>query len=372
MAFILFLPGVSPGVARPDIPRRTPAVQGSGPRRPWSRNRSGARRFPPVMNGVEEAWAGNEVRPGEATRAGFIALVGRPNAGKSTLLNALVGEHLAAVSRKAQTTRHRIPGFRTDGSTQFVFVDTPGFLAPAYPLQQTMLDTALSALEGVDVVCWLVDHEEPSAREEELLRRLAASETGPDASAGAPHGLPLFLLLTKSDQVPVAKLDARERTWGELGVWAGRLRLSAVTGEGIPELLTTLRERLPEQPFFYAPDDLTDLNLRFLAGELVREACYEELGAEIPYSVHVEVSEWREPESTADKTLIRATIYVERESQKGIVIGAAGRKIGEIGRRARLSIEELIGSPVFLELRVKVRPKWSRRDQDLRFFGYKR
>jgi GTP-binding protein Era len=328
------------------------------------------------MNGVEEARAENQLRPAGMTRAGFVALVGRPNAGKSTLLNALVGEHLAAVSHKAQTTRHRIPGFRTEGSTQFVFVDTPGFLDPAYPLQQTMLDTALSALEGVDIVCWLVDHDEPSTREEELLRRLAGRRGDALGSGSHPDGgeatLPLFLLLTKSDQVPVHKLDAREETWGELGVWAARLRLSAATGEGIPLLLEKLRERLPEQPFFYAPDDLTDLNLRFLAGELVREACYEELGAEIPYSVHVEVSEWREPVRREDKTLIRATIYVERESQKGIVIGGGGRKIGEIGRQARTSIEELIGSPVFLELRVKVRAKWSRRDQDLKFFGYKR
>jgi GTP-binding protein Era len=327
------------------------------------------------MNGVEEARAENQLRPAETTRAGFVALVGRPNAGKSTLLNALVGEHLAAVSRKAQTTRHRIPGFRTDGSTQFVFVDTPGFLDPAYPLQQTMLDTALSSLEGVDIVCWLVDHDEPSAREEELLRRLAtrrgeAPGTGSQPDTGG--ALPLFLLLTKSDEVPVAKLDAREERWGELGVWVARLRLSAATGEGIPRLLESLRERLPEQPFFYAPDDLTDLNLRFLAGELVREACYEELGAEIPYSVHVEVSEWQDPVRPQDKTLIRATIYVERESQKGIVIGGGGRKIGEIGRRARRSIEELIGAPVFLDLRVKVRAKWSRREQDLKYFGYKR
>jgi GTP-binding protein Era len=326
------------------------------------------------MNGVEEARAENQLRPAETTRAGFVALVGRPNAGKSTLLNALVGEHLAAVSRKAQTTRHRIPGFRTDDSTQFVFVDTPGFLDPAYPLQQTMLDTALSSLEGVDVVCWLVDHDEPSAREEELLRRLAARRGEAPGTGSQPDSggaLPLFLLLTKSDEVPVAKLDAREERWGKLDVWAARLRLSAATGEGIPQLLESLRERLPDQPFFYAPDDLTDLNLRFLAGELIREACYEELGAEIPYSVHVEVSEWQDPVRPQDKTLIRATIYVERESQKGIVIGGGGRKIGEIGRRARKSIEELIGVPVFLDLRVKVRGKWSRREQDLKFFGYK-
>jgi GTP-binding protein Era len=307
------------------------------------------------------------------TRAGFVALVGRPNAGKSTLLNALVGEHLAAVSPKAQTTRHRIPGFLTDDSTQFVFVDTPGFLDPAYPLQQSMLETALSALDGVDVVCWLVDHDVPSEREEELLRELAGRRRD---SGGAPGNvtrgtLPLLLLLTKRDQVPAAKLDARERTWGELGVWADRYRLSAVTGEGLPELLAAIRARLPEQPFFYDPEDLTDLNLRFLAAEMVREACYEELGAELPYSVHVEVTEWREPAGEEDKTLIRATLYVERESQKGIVIGAGGAKLRDIGRRARVSIETLIGGPVFLELHVKVRPKWSRRDRDLKHFGYK-
>ena len=226
----------------------------------------------------EERTGHREVAEG-ATRAGFVALVGRPNAGKSTLLNALVGEHLAAVSPKAQTTRHRIPGFLTDDSTQFVFVDTPGFLDPAYPLQQSMLDTALSALDGVDVVCWLVDHDEPSGREEELLRELAGRRR--QGNSGTGDSLPLLLLLTKSDQVPAPKLEARARTWGELGVWADRLRLSAVTGEGLPQLLEGLRERLPEQPFFYDPDDLTDLNLRFIAGEMVREACYEELGAEL-------------------------------------------------------------------------------------------
>jgi len=308
--------------------------------------------------------------PGAMTRAGFVALVGRPNAGKSTLLNALVGEHLAAVSHKAQTTRHRIPGFRTDDSTQFVFVDTPGFLDPAYALQQSMLDTALSALDGVDIVCWLVDHDEPSGREEELLRELANRRRLENGGPG--DSLPLLLLLTKSDQVPAGKLEARERTWGELGVWADRYRLSAVTGEGLPEFLAGLRERLPEQPFFYDPEDLTDLTLRFLAGEMVREACYEELGAELPYSVHVEVTEWREAPGDGEKTLIRATVYVERESQKGIVIGAGGRKLSDIGRRARASIEELIGGPVFLELRVKVRPKWSRRERDLQQFGYRR
>lgn len=308
---------------------------------------------------------------GEATRAGFVALIGRPNAGKSTLLNALVGEHLAAVSHKAQTTRHRIPGFRTEGSTQYVFVDTPGFLDPAYPLQARMLETALGALEGVDVACWLVDHDTPDAREEELLRKLAGRR-GDRPGEGVAESLPLFLVLTKSDQVPVAKLDRREEAWGALGVWADRFRTSATSGDGLDALLVAIRERFPEQPFFYDPDDLTDLNLRFLAAEFVREACYEELGAELPYSVHVEVTEWREPAGEGEKTLIRATLYVERESQKGIVIGEGGRKLSAIGRRSRPPIEEFVGGPVFLELWVKVRPKWSRRERDLEHFGYKR
>ncbi|HET6360756.1 MAG TPA: GTPase Era [Gemmatimonadota bacterium] len=326
------------------------------------------------MSEAGEARSGQAVGAEVATRAGFVALVGRPNAGKSTLLNALVGEHLAAVSRKAQTTRHRIPGFLTDDSTQFVFVDTPGFLDPAYALQQSMLDTALSALDGVDVVCWLVDHDQPSEREEALLRELAGRRREGKGASGSTAGdtLPLFLVLTKSDQVPATKLDDRERTWRELPVWSDRYRLSAVTGAGLPELLAGIRARLPEQPFFYDPEDLTDLNLRFLAAEMVREACYEELGAELPYSVHVEVTEWREPAREEDKTLIRATIYVERESQKGIVIGSGGGKLGEIGRRSRASIEAMIGAPVFLELLVKVRPKWSRRERDLQHFGYRR
>ncbi len=298
--------------------------------------------------------------PGENKRAGFVAILGRPNVGKSTLLNALVGEHLAAVSPKVQTTRHRIPGFLTHEDTQIVFVDTPGLLEPGYPLQQAMVDAALGALEGVDVVYWLVDHDEPSETEEVLLERL---------DGGDPA---LFLLLTKADQVPRARLDAREERWRETADWKLILRISAPTGEGLDELLDATRELLPPQPFFYPEDQLTDLNLRFLAAELIREACYEGLGKEIPYSVHVVVDEWREPGEPGGKTAIRATVFVERESQKGIVIGEGGRKLKAIGIRARGSIEALVGGPVYLTLWVKVRKKWSRRETDLRHFGYRR
>jgi GTPase len=297
---------------------------------------------------------------GKPTRAGFIAILGRPNAGKSTLLNALVGEHLAAVSPKVQTTRHRIPGFWTDGQTQIVFVDTPGFLEPGYALQDAMMETARAALDGVDGVYWLVDHDEASDVEKALLADLARRE------------VPLFLLLTKADQVPTAKLEARAARWASAAPWRRILRIAAPTGEGLAALLEATRELLPEQPFFYPADQLTDLNLRFLVAELVREACYEELGQEIPYSVHVTVDEWREPVEAGETTAIRATIHVERDSQKGIVIGERGGRLKAIGTRARREVEALVGGPVYLTLWVKIRKKWSRREADLRHFGYRR
>jgi GTP-binding protein Era len=295
-----------------------------------------------------------------ATRAGFVALLGRPNAGKSTLLNALVGEHLAAVSPKEQTTRHRIPGFLTTDDTQIVFVDTPGLLDPTYPLQHAMLATAMDSLEGVDLAYFLVDHDAPTPRERDVLRGLEA------------RGAPIFLVLTKADAASQPALDARESAWRDVAPWAGTHRVSAVTKDGIDQLLEATRDRLPEQPFFYPAEDLTDLTLRFIAAELVRETCYDELGAEIPYSVHVVVEEWKEPASPGEKTVIHATIYVERESQKAIVIGEGGRKLKSIGTRSRMAIEKLVDGPVYLALWVKVRKKWSRREGDLRWFGYVR
>jgi GTP-binding protein Era len=293
------------------------------------------------------------------TRAGFVALVGRPNAGKSTLLNALVGEHLAAVGPKEQTTRHRIPGILTEDAAQIVFLDTPGLLDPGYPLQEAMLATALAALEGVDATYFLVDNDAPGAREGAVLNRLKRD------------GAVLFLVLTKADLASEDALAARASRWHELAEWQGTFRVSAVTGQGIDDLVAATRERLPEQPFFYPPDEITDLTLRFVAAEHIREACYEELGEEVPYSVHVGVDAWKEPSRPGDKTVIEATIYVERQSQKGIVIGEGGKKLKAIGMRARRTIEELLGGPVFLSLWVKVRKKWTRREPDLRWFGYK-
>jgi GTP-binding protein Era len=295
----------------------------------------------------------------QTTRAGFVALIGRPNVGKSTLLNRLVGVHLAAVSPKAQTTRHRIPGFRVEGDAQIVFVDTPGLLEPGYALQAAMVQSARAAVEGVDAIYWLVDTDAISEPERELLTVL---ENEP---------VPVFLVLTKSDRASQTTLDRWESAWGDVFQWAGRHRVSAVTGEGVDSLLASTRGLLPEQPFFYPEDDLTNLSLRFVAAELIREACYRELGAELPYSVHAAVTDWVEPSGKKEKTALEATLYVERESQKGMVIGQGGKKIKAIGIRARQKIEELIAGPVHLSLRVKVRKKWSRREADLKFFGYK-
>jgi GTP-binding protein Era len=295
----------------------------------------------------------------QTTRAGFVALIGRPNVGKSTLLNRLVGVHLAAVSPKAQTTRHRIPGFRVEANTQIVFVDTPGLLEPGYALQAAMIESARAAIEGVDAIYWLVDADEVSDPERKLLTLLQSEPT------------PVFFVLTKSDRETRDVLNRRISAWADAFSWVGCYPVSATTGEGVDDLLTATRELLPAQPFFYPEEDLTDLSLRFLGAELIREACYRELGAELPYSVHAVVTDWTEPSGDRRKTALEATLYVERESQKGMVIGQGGKKVKAIGIRARRAIEALIGGPVHLSLQVKVRKKWSRREADLKFFGYK-
>lgn len=295
----------------------------------------------------------------QTTRAGFVALIGRPNVGKSTLLNRLVGVHLAAVSPKAQTTRHRIPGFRVEANTQIVFVDTPGLLEPAHALQVAMVESARAAIEGVDAIYWLVDGDKVSDPERKLLTLLQ------DEPA------PVFLVLTKADRESRDVLDRRASAWASVLSWAGCYPVSATTGEGVDELLVATRELLPEQPFFYPEEELTDLSLRFLSAELIREACYRELGAELPYSVHAVVTDWTDPSDERRKTALVAMLYVERESQKGMVIGQGGKKVKAIGIRARRAIETLIDGPVHLSLQVKVRKKWSRREADLKFFGYK-
>jgi GTP-binding protein Era len=268
-------------------------------------------------------------------RCGFVALAGLPNAGKSTLLNALVGEPLAIVSPKPQTTREPVRGLLTDAETQIIFVDPAGLLDPAYPLQRAMLDSALAQLREADLILHLHPlPEEPAPPLASLL------------PAGWTLRAPVLTVYTKADLRPRARAPE-----------GGPLAVSATTGAGIPALLAAIRARLPEGPFLYDPDDVGTQPLRFFAAEYVREAAFAVLEQELPYSLAVVIDEFREAETPV---YIRATLAVERESQKPIVLGAGGRTIKAIGTAARVRLEALIDRRVRLELWVTVWPRWRR------------
>ena len=284
------------------------------------------------------------------TRSGFFAVVGRPNVGKSTLLNRLVGQKLAITSPKPQSTRDRITGIITLGDTQLVLVDTPGLMDPGVPLQHAMRASALQALRDADVILHLVDAGEHHA---ESLTELAGLN-------GAP-GAPVVVARTKVDLLTQEQRTALQKAWPD------QILVSAVSGHGIDDLQARLSALLPEGPFLYPEDDVSTQHLRFFAAELVRETTLEQLSDEIPHAIACAIEEFREDRNPV---YIRAIVYVERDSQKRIVIGHEGARIREIGRAARLKIEELVAAPVYLDLWVKVLPNW-RRDRDaLRRLGY--
>lgn len=283
-------------------------------------------------------------------RAGIVTVVGKPNAGKSTLLNRIVGQKLAITSPKPQSTRDRIVGILTEGDVQMVVLDTPGLLEPRYALQQAMRAVAVEALRDADVVVYLVDATEGAPTP---LHEAAQLERAPTA--------PVLLAFNKADA-----LDAESRAALAERFPDARL-VSALTGDGVPELLQAAGERLPESPFLYPEDELSTQTLRFFAAELVRETALEQLSEEVPYSVACEIEEFRE---TRRPVYIRAVLYVERESQKGILIGHKGARLREIGRVARGKVEELVGQQVYLDLWIKVLPNWRRDVKALRRFGY--
>jgi GTP-binding protein Era len=284
-------------------------------------------------------------------KTGFVAIAGRPNAGKSTLLNRLVGEKLAITSPKAQTTRDRVVGIRTEGDSQIIFLDTPGLLDPEYELHLRMRHTAQRALADADVIVHLHDAMQgiPDA-----LAVLAGLERTPSA--------PIILALNQIDRVDPARREA-------LAIAAPNAVLcSAVDGTGVDVLLARIHTLLPEMPFLYPEDELSTLPTRFFAAELVRETALEQLEEEIPYSIACEIEEFREDRSPV---YIRATLYVERDSQKRILIGAKGARIRSLGSAARVKIEALIDAPVYLDLWVKVEPKWRRKAHVLDRLGYR-
>ena len=284
------------------------------------------------------------------TRAGIVAVVGKPNAGKSTLLNRLIGEKLSITSEKPQSTRNRIVGILTKDAVQMVVLDTPGLLEPRYPLQRSMRATALQALDDADVIVYLADARDgvpPPLREAAQLER-------------DPHAA-VVVVLNKVDTLSVETRDRLRREAPDA------IQLSALTGEGVDILVREVTPHLPESPFLYPDDEIGTQSLRFFASELVRETALEQLEDEVPYSVACGIEEFREERSPV---YIRAVIYVERESQKGILVGHSGVRIREIGRASRVKIERLVGKPVFLDLWVKVLPNWRRNVQSLRRLGY--
>jgi GTP-binding protein Era len=284
-------------------------------------------------------------------KAGIITVVGKPNAGKSTLLNRVMGEKLAIVSDKPQSTRDRVVGIRTEGEVQMIILDTPGLLNPRYELQRAMRGTALRALKDADVIVYLADATE---RIPPPLTVAAELDTPPTA--------PVWTVLNKADAIrPVEREELAE------AVPDARF-ISALTGEGVDALFAELGARLPESPFLYPEDEISTASVRFFVSELVRETALEQLDQEVPYSLACEVEEFRETQSPV---YIRTVLYVERESQKRILIGASGQRIREIGQAARAKVEAFVGTAVYLDLWVKVLPNWRKSDSAIRRFGYR-
>lgn len=301
------------------------------------------------------------------TRAGIVTVAGKPNAGKSTLLNRLVGERLAITSAKAQSTRHRVVGLRTEDDTQMVVLDTPGLLDPRDLLHQAMRGAALTALRDADVILHVVDvtalpvgalerHlDDPVARPAPwpALRDAAGLATDPPA--------PVLDVLNKADAVAPALLERLRVADPEV------LVVSALTGDGMDALVTRITERLPESPYLYPADEVSTQPMRFFCAEFVREVAMEQLGEELPHALACEIEEFREGSSPL---YIRAVLHVERESQKRIVIGAGGQQIKKLGREARVRIEQFVGQPVYLDLWVKVLPNWRKKRGAVARLGY--
>ena len=291
----------------------------------------------------------------EPFRCGAIALIGRPNVGKSTLMNALLGQKLSITSRKPQTTRQSLRGVLTTERAQFVLIDTPGFQTRHRGTLNRMMNSAVrGALEAVDVVALVVEAERFGAEDRKLLKL-------------APAKVPLFLVVNKIDTTKPAGLMSFLKKAETEGEFAEIVPVSASRGRGLEELLRALERYLPEQPAIHAEDDLTDRDERFLAAELIREKLFRLLGEELPYSAGVEIEKFEEERRMRR---IHASIVVEKEGHKAIVIGSGGGKLKEIATAARLDMERLFGGKVYLEVWVKVRGGWTQDEAALRRMGY--
>ena len=291
-------------------------------------------------------------------RSGFVSLIGRPNVGKSTLLNLLLGQKIAIISPKPQTTRNRILGIKNLPAGQIIFLDTPGIHRSGNLLNQSMVRTALATLQEVDVVCLLIEANSPGHEENDwILENLQMVRK------------PVFLAINKIDLIPKGNLLSIMERFSQKRPFEQIIPISAVLGEGVDILVRELLKILPEGPRFFPEDMVTDLPERFLAAELIREKVFHLTREEIPYATAVAIEEFKEREEK-NLVVIRATIQVERETQKGILIGEKGKRLKEIGRLAREEMEALLGVRVFLELWVKVEKNWRDDPRALRRLGF--
>lgn len=288
-------------------------------------------------------------------KSGFVNIIGNPNVGKSTLMNALVGEKLSIITSKAQTTRHRIMGIVSGEDFQIVYSDTPGILKPSYKLQESMMKFVTGAVADADVILYVTDTVERGERSAGIIDRIRQS------------GVPAIVVINKIDLTTPEALEALVDKWqGELPE-ARIVPTSAKENFNIEGLFKTILDLLPEGPAFYPKDTLTDKTLRFFASEIIREKILRFYDKEIPYCCEIEIESYKE-EPAIDR--IAATIYVARDSQKGILIGHKGEKLKRVGQAAREDMEQFLGKKVFLQLFVKVNDDWRNNERQLRRFGY--
>lgn len=288
-------------------------------------------------------------------RSGFVNIIGRPNVGKSTLMNELVGEKLSVITPKAQTTRHRILGMVNSEDYQIVFSDTPGILNPAYKLQESMMINVSQAFQDADIFLYVVELKENIEKSKEIIDRLNSTD------------IPVIVVINKIDLDVEGELKGIMEKWQEVLPSAHIIPVSALEKFNVIKINELILELLPESPPYYSKDALTDKSERFISSEIIREKILLLYKKEIPYSVEVEVESFKEKE---DIIHISAVIYVERDSQKGILIGSQGKQLKKVGSLARKDMEKFFDKKIFLELFVKVNKNWRNNDRELKRFGY--
>lgn len=291
----------------------------------------------------------------EPHKAGYVNIIGNPNVGKSTLMNAFVGEKLSIITSKSQTTRHRILGIVSGENFQALFSDTPGIIKPAYKLQENMMQFVQSAFEDADVLVYLVELGEKELKDEAFFNRITSAK------------VPVLLLINKIDLGNEESLGEAVRLWQDKIPNAEIFAISALRNFGVQEVFKRIIELLPESPAYFPKDQLTDKPERFFVNETIREKILMHYKKEIPYSVEIETEEFFEEE---DIIRIRSVIMVERETQKGIIIGHKGEAIKRVGMEARKDLEKFFGKQIHIELYVKVNKDWRSDDRQLRRFGY--